>query len=149
MKKKKITINKEKEYLDGWKRAKAELINFKQHTEARSKQEREYIKRDVIIPLLTLADNFNALIDHTPDELKDDSWTQGVQHVAKQFQTILEEYGVTQIGKKEEAFDPNKHEAIEKTKKKGIKSGTITEVIQTGYKIGDTIIKPAKVKVTN
>ena len=139
--------NKAKEYLEGWQRARAELENFKKRIldEDISKQER--LKGQIIEPLLALADNFAAVTAHVPEALQKDPWAQGVLHVGRQLGQILQEFGVETLGEVGEVFDPRKHEVV--GEEKGDKPNHITAVTRAGYKIGDTIIRPAQVKVAS
>lgn len=136
----------EQRYLDGWQRAVAELRNFQQHTREQYVNQSLQVKRQLLEPLLQLADNFQSIIAHTPAELKDNAWAQGVLHVARQFDQILADYQLKKIGVAGEVFDPAKHEAVEHISGDA-KSGNVIEVVQVGYQLDDTIVRPAKVKV--
>lgn len=138
--------SKEEEYLEGWKRARADLENVQKRMADNRIQERAAIKRDVAESLIVLADNFRSLADHAPDPK--DPWVAGVLHVARQFDQTLQDFGVETIAKTGEAFNPAIHEAVEEVK--GDQSpGTVVELVQAGYKIGDIVIRPAKVKISS
>src|SRR3990167_9133890 len=137
--------SKEQEYLEGWKRARADLENTKKRMAESHVQQRVAITRDIVESLLSLADNFRSLVEHAPKE--QDAWAQGVVHVARQFDQTLEGFGVTMIGDTEGIFDPVIHEAVEEVESKE-NPGTVVALVQVGYKIGDTVIRPAKLKVT-
>lgn len=139
---------REQEYLTGWQRERAELENLQK----RLAQERVALKNQaeasVVRSLLGLADNFRAVVQHAPEHLQDNNWATGVIHVARQFEQLLAEYGVSKIEPANAEFDPTLHEAVETVTNKQLKSGIVVEVIQPGYKMGENIIRPAKVKVT-
>ena len=135
------------EYLAGWQRARAELDNFRKQIQAHQAHDRQHQLRVIIEPLLTLADNFKAVILHVPPQLQADPWVKGVLHVSRQFEATLKEYGVTPMGEIKQQFDPAKHEAIAQVKNTNHSVGTITEVVQPGYVLNDHVIRPAKVKV--
>ncbi|MDA1168844.1 MAG: nucleotide exchange factor GrpE [bacterium] len=137
-----IIQSKEQEYLEGWKRARADLENVQKRMNDTRIQERAILKRTIAEPLIVLADNFRSLIEHAPDTK--DPWAAGVLHVARQFDQILEEFGVELIQDTGIVFDPVIHEAIEEVEGE---EGKIIEVVQVGYKIGDITVRPAKVKV--
>jgi molecular chaperone GrpE len=82
-----------------------------------------------------------------PQDMADDPWAQGVAHVARQFEQAMQEYGVEAFSPTGEPFDPATQEAIEQVKDAEAKSGMVLEVMQVGYKMGERIIRPAKVKV--
>lgn len=136
----------EQRYLDGWQRAVAELKNFQQRTREQYVNQSIQVKRQLLEPLLQLADNFQSIIAHTPMELKDNAWVQGVLHVARQFDQVLADYQLKKIGVAGEVFDPTKHEAVEHISG-DTESGSVVEVVQVGYQLDDTIVRPAKVKV--
>ncbi len=138
--------SKEQEYLDGWKRARADLENMKKRMADTLQSQQSAMKKDIAYSLVALADNFRSLAEHVPNA--SDPWAAGVLHVGRQFEQTLSEFGVeviTDIGKE---FNPALHEAIEEVEKEGESPGTIVEVVQAGYKIGQSVIRPAKVRVT-
>ena len=135
------------EYLEGWQRAKAELDNFKKQAVVDRVAERERVLADTLLPLLALADNFEAMAAHVPEEMADNAWAQGVVHVAKQLESLLSDYGVTEMAALKQTFDPHVHEAVDHVSGSTAKTGTNVEVVQTGYLLGDKVLRPAKVKV--
>lgn len=137
---------KEGEYLDGWRRARAELANIKQRITSEQDISRQRTRAEVIEPLLTVADNFQALLTHIPEEFKNEAWTQGAIHIARDFERVLNEIGLEQINPNGEPFNPAVHEAIEKIQTES-KTDTVIEVVQVGYKIGENILRPARVKI--
>ena len=137
---------KEQSYLDGWQRTLAELKNFQQRTREQYVSQNIQVKRQLLEPLLQLADNFQAIVAHMPTEFKDNAWAQGVLHVARQFDQVLTDYQLKKIGAAGEVFDPTKHEAGEHVPG-ATESGAVVEVVQVGYQLDDTVMRPAKVKV--
>lgn len=137
------------EYLDGWRRARAELDNFRKRMAEEQMRERERVTMELVEPLLGLADNFRAVVAHVPAELRDNAWAAGVVHVARQLESVLESYGVAVMPfGKEQVFDPARHEALETVKREGVRSGMVVEVVQPGYVMGERVIRPARVKVS-
>ncbi|MEK7557278.1 MAG: nucleotide exchange factor GrpE, partial [Patescibacteria group bacterium] len=112
------------------------------------RQDRGRAKAEAVQLLLSLADNFQAVVKHVPSELTEHSWTKGVMHVARQLDQLLAEQGVAAIAETGVPFNPAVHEAIEKVKDEKAKSGFVLEIVQTGYKLGDNVLKPARVKVS-
>jgi molecular chaperone GrpE len=140
--------SREQEYLSGWQRARAELENFHKRSGADREEQTTRLKRQLIEPLLDVADNFQAITKHLPEELKKDNWAQGVMHVVRKLDDVLSAYEITTIGKAGEPFDPARHEAI--TQEKGqAPPGQVLEVISPGYALGHFVIRPAKVKVSS
>jgi Molecular chaperone GrpE (heat shock protein) len=138
----------EEEYLAGWQRARAEFDNFRKRVSRDQQAYSQQARAAAVASLLGVADNFQAIVKHVPPELKDHTWAQGVLHVARQFEQLLQENGVTPIHETGVAFDPAFHEAVEQVKQKESQSGLVIEIIQPGYKLGDNVLKPARVKVS-
>ncbi len=134
--------SKEQEYLEGWKRARADLDNIQKRQAVMREQELLVLKRSVVEPFITLADNFQSLVEHAPDTKS--PWVEGVLHIARQFKQQLQEFGVEAIDDTDKEFNPSKHEAVAQVKGE---EGKVISVVQVGYKIGDIVIRPAKVEV--
>ncbi len=139
--------NREQEYLEGWKRAIAEMDNYRKRISANSEQERQQQKQLLILPLLNLADNFNSMTKHIPPELSKHAWTKGVLQISKLLEQTLAEMGVIAIESDKKEFDPSLHEAVARVKSKEVKSGFIKETLQKGYLLNGSVIRPAQVKV--
>jgi molecular chaperone GrpE len=137
----------EQEYLAGWQRARAELLNFKERVRTQQAEAVFVATRKMLEPLLEAIDNLQAVIQHQPAELKDNAWAQGVIHVARQCEQLLSEYQLESVAAPGEPFDPRCHEAIGQVEREDKESGTIAEVVKRGYKLGDRLIRPAQVKV--
>lgn len=137
--------SKEQEYLEGWKRARADLENTKKRMADAHAQHRTSTKRELVESLLSLADNFRSLIDHAPKE--QDAWDEGVVHIARQFEQTLIGFGVALIADTGIKFNPMIHEAVAEVKGEQ-EPGTVTEIVQVGYMLGEIVLRPAKVKVT-
>jgi len=141
------SLSREQEYLAGWQRARAELDNFRKRVNQEQASQQLRTRQEVITPLLGLADTFQTMAEHLPDDLTNHAWALGVVYVARQIKQILREYGVVPIEAIGHQFDPEKHEAVSKVSKLGTASGCVVEVLQTGYVLEDRVIRPAKVKV--
>lgn len=137
---------KEQEYLLGWQRARAELDNFKKRLAKEEGHRQDLLKRNVLEPLLEVADNFAAIAQHVPPERAEDTWTEGVLHVGRQLEGVLSQFDVKKVGQVGEPFNPAIHEAAgEGNEEQG--SGQVVEVVRAGYQVGDIVIRPARVKV--
>lgn len=138
---------KEQEYLEGWQRARAELDNFRKQMRLEVAAQAQRASQANIPKVLALADNFQAIMSHVPPELAGNAWVQGVLHVARQCDQLLAELGVEVFGAVGEQFDPRRHEAVEQIAGEG--ESKVVAVLQRGYKTGDLVLRPAKVKVSN
>lgn len=139
--------NKMGEYLAGWQRARAELANFRKRMAEEQALRDKQAKQRIIEDLIPLLDNFRVMVLHLPAEMKEDQWVQGVLHIAKQLEQLLEDYSVSPIEAEGEKFDPSLHEAVEYVPETKADSGFVSDVLQRGYMMDGEVIRPAKVKV--
>ncbi len=144
------TLKKEKdEYLTGWQKERADFVNYKKQEEDRKLNFSESMRERIISRFLTVADSFNMAFGNKEAwEKVDENWRKGVEYIYGQMNTIFEEYGVRPIGEVGENFDHNLHHSIEMVPTKNKEENhKISEVIQKGYKLGDRVIRAARVKV--
>jgi molecular chaperone GrpE len=121
------------EYLDGWKRAKAELINARKEWEEQSKEVADYAKMGFIKQMLPILDALVAAKE-----------VEGWQEIKKLIEDIFKKNGVVEIDAEGKEFDPAYHEAMLEGEGK---SGYVIEVLQKGYKINNLVIRASKVKI--
>lgn len=129
------------------KRVQADFDNFRKRTQKEKEDLGRYLNMDLILRVLPIMDNFKLALKHLPKELESNEWVHGVWHIEKQLEQILNEEGISEIETDGKKFDPSNHEALEEVESDTLE-GTITETISAGYKMGDKIIRPAKVKVS-
>ncbi|MFA7285449.1 MAG: nucleotide exchange factor GrpE [Candidatus Paceibacterota bacterium] len=137
------------EYLNGWQKERADFANYKKQEEDRKTMFSESMRERILSRFLSVMDSFNmAFANKEAWEKVDMNWRKGVEYIHSQMNTVFEEYGVKEIGQEGENFDPNIHESLEmvETTEKD-KNHTIAQVIQKGYKIGDRVLRPARVNV--
>ena len=141
---------KEKEeYLLGWQKERADFANYKKAEDDRRAMVSESMRERILTRFLSVMDSFNmAFSNKEAWDKVDPGWRKGVEYIYGQMNTIFEEYGVKEIGKEGEAFDPNIHESIETipTDKKEL-DHKVAVVIQKGYKLGERVMRPARVNV--
>lgn len=141
---------KEKEeYLTGWQKERAEFVNYRKQEEDRKALFSEAVRERILTRFLSVLDSFDmAFANKEAWEKVDENWRKGVEHIYSQMNAVFEEYDIKPIGENGENFDPNIHQSIEmvETNKKGLEH-KIASVIQKGYKLGDRVIRPARVNV--
>jgi molecular chaperone GrpE len=135
------------EYLDGWQRARAEFANARKRLERERSEARRKATIDVAARLLPVLDDFQRAIENAPAEVADDSWFEGIALVNRKLLNILEEIGIEPIQALGEPFDPNVHEAVLQEESDTFESGTVCKELQTGYRMGERVIRPAMVIV--
>lgn len=127
-------------------RTAAEFDNFKKRTERERASIAEFAKAGLIKQLLPILDNIDraATADHGSAD-----YIKGIEMIVKQFEGIVSNLNIEKIGKVGDQFDPNFHEAVMHIEDETLGENVIAEVFQKGYKIGDTVIRAAMVKVAN
>ena len=141
-------IEKE-EYLTGWQKERAEFANYRKQEEDRKAIFSEAMRERILTRFLSVIDSFNmAFANKEAWEKVDDNWRKGVEYIYTQMNGIFEEYGVKGIGELGESFDPNIHQSIDviETDKKELEH-KVANVIQKGYKLGERVMRPARVNV--
>ena len=137
------------EYLIGWQKERADFINYKKQEDERRAIFSESLRERILTRFLTVSDSFNmAFTNREAWEKVDENWRKGVEYIYTQLNTVFEEYGVKEIGEVGDIFDPNIYQSIDvvETDKKELEH-KVANVIQKGYKLGDRVIRPARVNV--
>jgi len=140
-------IEKEKEeYLNSWKRDRANLINYKDKEVERTEQLLLIFQKDFFEKIIPIIDNVVLAEKALSDELKEDSSVKGLLLIKKQLEDLLRMQGVEEFECLTHKYDPQYHEVIEEVDKKG-ETGEIVDVVEKGYKFKDKVLRPAKVKI--
>ncbi|MBI4457863.1 nucleotide exchange factor GrpE [Candidatus Uhrbacteria bacterium] len=142
---------KAEENLNGWKRAAADYANLKKEIEKQREDVAKYAAAQVITSLLGALDHFAKAIDHKPVIAADgeeniSQWIKGVEHVKREFDTILATAGLRLIADTNVPFDPSLHEAMMTEKREG-ESGSVVKILEPGYRMHDRVLRPAKVVI--
>ncbi len=95
---------------------------------------------------MPVIDNFERALKHVPKDLEKNDYIKGVNNIVKQFEQTLQQMGVKRIKTAGEAFDPHLHEAVSMEHGDG-EHEIITEELQSGYMLGEEIIRHAMVRV--
>ena len=144
-------LQKEKEeYLTGWQKERAESVNLRKRFDEEKKSFINFANEQVVEDLIPTLDNFDmAMKNKEVWNSLPSVWTQGIEYIYSQLLSKLERYGVTKIQPNiGDTFDPNIHEALETIQtEEEEKDHTIIDVVQSGYKLKEKIIRPAKVKI--
>ena len=132
------------ENLDGWQRAQAEFINYKNRVQRDRELDYVSMKGDIIKRVLPILDDLERALANRPE---DSSWASGMELIARKFRSVLEAEGMRRIEATGQPFDPNFHEAISSEPNEDVESGHVIEVVQNGYLLGERVIRPAIVRV--
>jgi len=132
---------KVEEYLNGWKRERADFLNYKKDEMERIGQLVKYANEEIILKILPILDNLILATQH----IKDD----GLSQIIKQIEDFLKREGVEAIETVGKDFDPNLMEAVGEVPASAQESsGVAKEEVQRGYIMYGKLIRPAKVKIT-
>ena len=140
----KAAQDKSEEYLNLAQRVQADFDNFRKRTKATRAEAFEDGAREVIKQLLPVVDNLERAI---AQETADETLMTGVKMVYRQLMDALEKRGVTVIDRAGEKFDPNLENAVMQGTPDEGEAGCVCAVLQKGYKLGETVLRYAMVKV--
>jgi molecular chaperone GrpE len=134
---------------DKWLRAQADFANYKKRIDAQQIKLFEDASARVIKQYLPLLDDMKRALDNQPETGDSSEWVLGIDLIYQKFHVVLGNEGVTTMETKGESFDPNFHEAISQEESLDHESGQIIEEIQTGYMIGERVLRHALVRVAS
>ena len=131
---------------DNYLRAVADLDNYRKRARREKDEIAQFSREQVIRALLPALDNLERALDHSDEgtPLHD-----GLLQVQKQFQRTLGEFGLVEIRVKAgDQFDPAVHEAVSHVDSSDHPEGTVMEALNSAYKLGDRLLRPARVVVS-
>ena len=131
---------------DRWLRALAELDNYRKRVARQMEALVRTATEDLVGQLLPVLDDLERALDHAPEG--GEVFVDGVRIIYEKFRKILEGQGLEPIGDVGEEFDPEYHEALMQADDPEHPPGTVSKVVQRGYKMGDKVIRHAKVVVS-
>ncbi|NMM94967.1 nucleotide exchange factor GrpE [Bifidobacterium oedipodis] len=130
------------EYLEALQRERAEFINFRNRAQKEQERFRQHGITDVLTALLPALDDIDRIRQHSE---MDDSF----KAVAAKIDKAFEKFGVEKFGEQGEDFDPTKHDAILHKPDASAEKETVDTVVEAGYRIGDRVIRAARVVVAS
>ena len=130
------------DYLEALQRERAEFINYRNRAKKEQDRFRQHGIIDVLTALLPALDDIDRIREHSE---MDDSF----KAVAAKIDKAFEKFGVEKFGKKGEDFDPTKHDAILHKPDPNAEKETVDTVVEAGYRIGDRVIRAARVVVAS
>ena len=135
-------------------RTLADMDNMRKRTEREVADARVYGISNFARDILGVADNMHRAMQALDDELraKADEATkallEGVELTERELINVLEKHGVTKVEPLGQKFDPNRHQAMYEIEDASVPSGSVIQVMQAGYLIGDRVLRPALVAVS-
>lgn len=138
---------KQKEYIEGWARERADFSNYKRRIEREQATLAQNITGEILKKYLLILDDMTRAMKMRPKDGEAASWADGIELIYRKLQSILDAEGIQRIPAEQEMFDPMRHEAITYEESPEHESGQIIEVLQDGYTLGDRVLRPARVRV--
>ncbi len=141
------------ELRDRWMRALAEMENLRRRTEREVADARTYGIANFARDVLAVADNMRRALGALPQEIHDSaeagikSLVEGVELTERELAKALEKHGVKRLEPQGQKFDPNFHQAMFEVPDASVPAGTVVQVVQDGYTIGERVLRPALVGV--
>jgi molecular chaperone GrpE len=135
------------DYLSQLVRLKADFENYRKRVDREKPEWVKYGRAEVLAKLLPLHD----VLRHAHAEVKaghaDSPLAKGMDAIFKEFEKIFKEEGVQLVDPLGKAFDPHYHEAFGFVDKEGFEEGAVADVLQTGFLLGDKVLRTAKVRL--
>lgn len=134
-------------------RLAAEMDNLRRRTERELSDARKYAVSRFAADMLVVGDNLKRALEAIPAEIRDSgdgafkAFIEGVEVTGREMDRLLEKNGVQKIAAKGERFDPNRHQAMFEVPDPSVPAGTVVQVMQEGYTIGDRVLRAALVGV--
>lgn len=137
------------EYLVGWQRAKADLINARKRDEVDRLEFVKYANERLVEGLIPVLESFDLAIGNKESwEKVDKNWRVGVEYIYSQLKKVLSEAGLEEVDPVGKPFDINRDEASEYIPVAEEKDNhKIVAVVQKGYTLNGRVLRPPKVKV--
>ncbi|MEK7509305.1 MAG: nucleotide exchange factor GrpE [Patescibacteria group bacterium] len=133
------------EYLDGWQRAKADMVNAKREVQESLSRAGTRGKEILVEELIPALDGFDLAMEGESWNTVDATWRAGIESIKAHIEGVLKAHGVEIFGKEGDMFDPNLHEAIQE-----VDNGTphtIAKVFRRGYRTKERILRPAQIAI--
>ncbi len=134
-------------------RTLAEMDNLRKRTEREKADTRKYAIAEFAKDLLGVGDSLKRAVQSLPEDTRDaeatlKSFAEGIEMTDRTLISVLERHGVKRNDDKGQPFDPNRHEAVAKIPNPEVPDRTVVEVLQDGYMIGDRVLRPSMVVVS-
>lgn len=134
-------------------RALADAENTRRRSERERLEASQYAVTRFARDMLTVRDNLRRALDHVPEDARAaadpaiKAVLDGIEATERELEQTLERHGVRAIDAADDKFDPHLHQAIAEVSAEGKAAGTVVNVVQTGYRIADRLLRPAMVTV--
>ena len=135
-------------------RTLADMENMRRRTDREVADAKLYGVTSFARDMLTFADNLHRALANVPDSVRAaadgnlQTFIQGVELTERDFHSRLARHGVRKIEPEGQKFDPNLHEALFEVPDEAVPHGTVKQVVEQGFTIGERVLRPAKVGIS-
>lgn len=135
-------------------RVMADMENLRRRTEREVADAKSYGVASFARDMLTFADNLRRAVEAVPDDAREaadprvKSFIEGIELTERDFLSRLNRFGVKKLEPLGKRFDPNMHEALFEVPDETVPAGTVLQIVEQGYSIGERVLRPAKVGVS-
>ena len=134
-----------KEKSDRILRLQADFENFRRRTAKEKEELAAVITQNLLTDLLPLLDNFERAM--AVEQTDGEAFRKGMEMIFTQLKEVLNKNGLEHIEAEGQPFDPNVHQAVMRVENPDVSDGTVTQVLQKGYRAKGRVIRPAMVQV--
>lgn len=136
------------EYWDSILRQQADFENLRKRLEREKQEFQKFAHEDIIADLLGILDDLERSVEAAEMGQENfEAFLKGIEMILAHLFELLKRKGVVPIEAQGKKFDPHEHEALMQTETRNHEDGEVIEELQKGYKIGDRVIRTAKVRV--
>ena len=133
-------------------RSLADVENVRRRSEREASDARTYAITGFARDMLTVADNIRRALESVPEDVRQaegpmKALIEGIELTERDLLKTLERHGVRAVEPQGQKFDPHLHQAMFEVPNPEVPNGTVVQVMQTGYTIGDRVLRPALVGV--
>jgi molecular chaperone GrpE len=136
-------------YLELARRTRADFENYQTRVRRDMEAERRYAASSLVAELLPVMDNLERALESAKKANENPTLVEGIEIVRRQFADTLAKNGVVAVKPQNEPFDPNQHQAVMQQPSAEHPPMTVLFTVETGYKLHDRVIRPAKVIVSS
>ena len=129
------------------KLAQAELINYRRRKDEETENLLKFANQGIITDLLVIIDNFERFLSHSEESEELKKYSVGIKMIYNNLKDILKQYGVEEINRVGQVFNPNLEQALLVDNDPSKEDDIVLEVLLKGYKLKDRVIRPASVKI--
>ncbi len=136
-----------KHNLDQWKRAAADLANYRKRMEREREEEIRLANAGLMARLLPVLDDLERAFQTLPADLRGLTWFEGIAFIERKLCVTLEQMGLQEIEALGKTIDPTEHQAVLTEETTAYPDDQVMAVLQKGYRLHNQVLRPAMVKV--